>query len=468
MVLLVFSYAPGQNRTVNVRSYGAKGDGVSNDYAAVKRAVAKINAQKGGELYFPPGTYYLNVYHQPAKKESPENKAAAVTKTMPGKPVDVNAPAGRPGAQNNAGIDLSVTDLEFKNCDGLRIYGEKAIIAVKGNFHRRVTRKNANHTFSGIMAITPIKLSNCRNVTIEGLTLDGNVDQMTRDKKVNESGGHLIFINKSENVRMSNLYIHHAQTDGIYIRNFSREVRADHVVSAHNARQGMSIIQLSNGIFNNCRFINTGSTGGKYGRHAPSAGVDIEPNRQTQRVENIRFNNCAFENNRGPQLVISHPGTTRQITFKACNFLANAHSNRLGVLVNAKEVRFEDCNFDLGKANIYPARKSGSSSVFSKCVIKSSTSGIVAVNAGTDRSVVIDQCTLVYTGTTKISSYFPYINMNNMVFTNNIIEVPSQYYKAAGVSGMIMNSKQVSGNKYQSNGREVRRQLSVKGSKVSN
>lgn len=458
-----------QYKTVNVKSYGAKGDGKSNDYPALKKAVAQINAQKGGVLYFPPGTYYLDVYHQPKKSNRPEDRAAEATKTIPAKPVDVKkGNPTAPTASTPPETNLDVTDLEFKYCDGLGIYGDKATIAVKGNIHRKVTRTNKNHTFSSIMAITPIKLSYCKNVTIEGLTLDGNVDQMSKDKKVNESGGHLLFINRSENVKLKKLYIHHAQTDGIYIRNHSKNVTGENVVSSNNARQGMSIIQLEKGVFNNCKFINTGITGGKYGRHAPSGGVDIEPNRQTERVVDIQFNNCTFANNRGPQFLVSHPATSSQIVLRSCKFLADEKSNRLGVLVNAKDVLFEDCHFELGKANIYPARKPGTSSVFRNCVIRSSSSGFIAVNKGTERSVVIDRCTLEYTGKTRISSYFPYINMKNMVFTNNTIKVPSQYYKASGVSGMVMNSKKVSGNKYQSNGRVVPRQMSVKGSRVTN
>jgi len=467
----------GQNKTVNVRTYGAKGDGVSNDYPALKKAVAQINAQQGGVLYFPPGTYYLDVYHQ-AGRGGRAARGDDSTKTIAATPVDLKntKPSSKakpknpttPLQQTDQAPSPEVTDLEFKNCDGLRIYGEQATIAVNGKIHRKITRINERHTFSSIMALTPIKLSYCKNVTIEGLTLDGNVDQMSKDKKVNESGGHLLFINKSENVRLSNLYIHHAQTDGIYIRNQSRNVTGENVVSSNNARQGMSIIQLEKGVFNNCKFINTGNTGGEYGRHAPSGGVDIEPNRQTEGVVDIQFNNCTFANNRGPQFMVSHPATTRQIVLRSCKFIADEKSNRLGVMVNAKDVVFEDCYFELGKANIYPARKPGTSSVFRNCVIRSSSSGFIAVNEGTERSVVIDRCTLEYTGTTRISSYFPYINMINMVFTNNTIKVPSQYYKASGVSGMVMNSKQVSGNRYQSNGRNVKEQMSVKGSRVTN
>lgn len=42
------------NGTVNVRSFGAKGDGVSNDTAAIKKAIAT-----GKAVYFPSGTYLL-------------------------------------------------------------------------------------------------------------------------------------------------------------------------------------------------------------------------------------------------------------------------------------------------------------------------------------------------------------------------------------------------------------------------
>jgi hypothetical protein len=450
---------------VNVRDYGARGDGTSNDYPALKKAVARINAQKGGTLYFPPGNYYLDVYHQPKNNNTSNNNTS--TNNTSNSSTSNNKTNSDNSSNNNINVD-AVGDLEFKGCDGLKIYGEKAVISVRGNFRRTVTRKTDKHTFSSITAITPLKISNCKNVTISGLELDGNVDQMTRDKKVNESGGYLLFINKSVNVKLQDLYIHHAQTDGIYIRNFSKDVQGENVVSANNARQGMSIIQLERGVFNNCKFINTGITGGGYGRHAPSAGVDIEPNHQTQRVLDIRFNNCIFGNNRGPQLVVSHPGTTRQLYFNNCRFQANASSNKLAVLVNAKEVTFDGCTFELGKGNIYPARKKGSSSVFKNCLIRSSSSGIIAINTGSDRSVVVDHCTLEYTGKEKISTFFPYIDMKEMVFTNNVVRVPAQYYKDKGASGQIHNSKKISGLQYMSNGKQVKPKVSVKGSRVAN
>ncbi|MFA6172109.1 MAG: glycosyl hydrolase family 28-related protein [Kiritimatiellales bacterium] len=49
---------------VNVRNFGAAGDGVADDTAAITNAVAdllsKLNTQKSGALYFPAGTYRLS------------------------------------------------------------------------------------------------------------------------------------------------------------------------------------------------------------------------------------------------------------------------------------------------------------------------------------------------------------------------------------------------------------------------
>src|SRR5699024_2399562 len=48
--------------TVNVKQMGAKGDGVTDDYEALRSSYNLINQHGGGTLLFPPGTYYINQY----------------------------------------------------------------------------------------------------------------------------------------------------------------------------------------------------------------------------------------------------------------------------------------------------------------------------------------------------------------------------------------------------------------------
>ena len=45
---------------INVKSYGAIGDGVTDDTAAINSAIAELNTRDRGALYFPSGTYYIS------------------------------------------------------------------------------------------------------------------------------------------------------------------------------------------------------------------------------------------------------------------------------------------------------------------------------------------------------------------------------------------------------------------------
>lgn len=49
-----------KNIIVNVKDFGAKGDGVTNDYVSVQKALRYIEEIGGGTLYFPNATYVLD------------------------------------------------------------------------------------------------------------------------------------------------------------------------------------------------------------------------------------------------------------------------------------------------------------------------------------------------------------------------------------------------------------------------
>ena len=52
--------SPGAAPVVDVRSFGARGDGVTDDTAAVQAAIITLGSAGGGTVYFPPGRYLLN------------------------------------------------------------------------------------------------------------------------------------------------------------------------------------------------------------------------------------------------------------------------------------------------------------------------------------------------------------------------------------------------------------------------
>jgi hypothetical protein len=430
VVLISINCFSQSNKSINVKEWGAKGDGISDDYYALLKIADTVSKMGNAEVFFPAGVYKINQYHD---------------------------------GKNN------LKDIIFRNCNGLKITGEKAIISVMGNFYRPITRRGNKHVFSNISAIIPFRFFNCNNLQIEGIEINGNVNEMTREKGVNETGGHLLLLTNCKNVNISDLNLHHAQTDGIMITGEKNEsITMNNLVSSNNARQGMSIIQLINGTFKNCRFINTGITGGKYGRHAPSAGIDIEPDKKTtQVVKNIKFENCLFENNVGSQFVSSFPTTTDSVYFEKCTFNSSDSSSKYTIIVNAKGINFNYCTFNCRNGSIYPAwQMEGSSATFNNCTINSNTNGIVAVVNFTTSKVTMENCKINYTGNTVLDSYFPYIRMKDFTFVNNEINIPEKYLKNNGINGLIQNSINVGNNSFISNGKNVKSTFSFTGSNI--
>jgi hypothetical protein len=46
-------------RLINVKAYGAIGDGNANDRQAIQNAINAAQAERSGIVYFPPGTYLI-------------------------------------------------------------------------------------------------------------------------------------------------------------------------------------------------------------------------------------------------------------------------------------------------------------------------------------------------------------------------------------------------------------------------
>src|SRR4051812_779678 len=49
--------------TVSVMGFGAKGDGTTNDAAAINKAIANVSASGGGSIQFPSGRYLSTSIH---------------------------------------------------------------------------------------------------------------------------------------------------------------------------------------------------------------------------------------------------------------------------------------------------------------------------------------------------------------------------------------------------------------------
>ncbi|HWR51656.1 MAG TPA: hypothetical protein VN428_11145 [Bryobacteraceae bacterium] len=274
--------------TVSVRQFGAKGNGIADDYSAMKAAAEYICKVPSGTLVYPPGVYRIRRYRILS------------------------------GPRRN-----DVANIRYNGCNAVRIVGPGAKIDVAGSFHRSADVVQGPYAISYSVGVIPFEMLNSSNFTIAGFELDGNVDEMTRDPGVIEGGNAGILTTNCKNYSIEDVNVHHFHTDGITLGGNStigdQGALLKNVTAASNARQGLSIVQLRTATILDSRFLSTGKTGG-YGYHEPAAGVDVEPQRippaEDVRTGLLSFERCRFEENRGPQFISTWPDRVETISVK--------------------------------------------------------------------------------------------------------------------------------------------------------
>lgn len=401
---------------INIKDFGAKGDGITDDYEALLKASQYLNKIGTGILLFPKGKYYI------AQFQSRTN---------------------------------TFSNIIFKNCNGLKIIGDSAQIIVNGDFDRSSDYKKGQFSYSYSNEIIPFFFDACKNVFISGFNISGGVANMRKDDNVSEGGGHLLVLQSCKNVTIKNMVFQGAQSDGIYIGGGSTpdsNVSMDNCVTTNNGRQGMSITFLTGGFFKNCQFLNTGITKGKYGFFKPAAGVDIEPNQSLPKTGDIVFESCLFKNNLGGQFFCTSPLSTSDITIDSCQFIAGQSLEKFQVILDGRRVDVNNCIMNLGNGNIYIAtwnKGPGTNVQLNDCKIYSSASGIVSLKENHSDTVTITNSTFVYTGH-LLDNYFPELITENLGFINNNVYIPSMAIIPGKIASLINSSGNVRGNNFHS------------------
>src|SRR5690606_10461801 len=126
------------------------------------------------------------------------------------------------------------------------------------------------------------RIENADNVNIKA---DNALFRMNKSAYKGEHN-HIFMINGSSNVSIHNAKANDSGGDGFYIgayktaQKFSKDIRIIDCVADNNRRQGISIISAKDVIVQNCVFSNTKGA-------SPESGLDIEPNRFDDVLENI-------------------------------------------------------------------------------------------------------------------------------------------------------------------------------------
>lgn len=220
---------------LNVRDYGAAGDGTTDDTAAIQAALDAASTRGISTVLFPSGVY----------------KISATT------------------ADNNFYTALTVHS-------GQRLVFDAATLQLTAN----------GYDFYAVLNI-----HNVNNVTVEGsLTIIG--DRESHTATTGESG-HGIRIVNSHNVHVSDADIRYTWGDGVCVggngtmAEISQNVTLERIRTYKCSRNGLSIIEADGVVVRDCDFTYTDRT-------APQYGIDVEPNLGTATnitIENVRMLN---------------------------------------------------------------------------------------------------------------------------------------------------------------------------------
>ncbi|MBV9081935.1 MAG: hypothetical protein JOZ62_04610, partial [Acidobacteriaceae bacterium] len=203
--------------TFNVKDFGAKGDGVSDDYDAMQAAATALCKSPGATLVFPKGVYRINRHR------------------ITGGP--------KPNVVQN---------IRYLGCNGVTILGNGSKVDVKGKFRRTADYSEGTNTFSYSTGVIPFEMINSSRFRIQGFELAGNVDQMSRDANVVEGSNAGILTTNCKDYSIENVTVHDFSTDGITLGGNStladQRVHLKNVTSTGNARNGLSVIQVRDGM----------------------------------------------------------------------------------------------------------------------------------------------------------------------------------------------------------------------------
>ncbi|OHB52424.1 MAG: hypothetical protein A2Y10_10580 [Planctomycetes bacterium GWF2_41_51] len=136
-----------------------------------------------------------------------------------------------------------------------------------------------------------IKIEGKNNVKIYGATLEG--ERYEHTGKTGEWGFGILIRGQSTNIVVKDVNSYNFWGDGICIGGYGSAPDGVYVENSNfdnNRRVGCAVTNAKNVMFKKCTFSNSNGT-------SPQKGVDIEPDRATDYIQNIVFEDCRSFNN---------------------------------------------------------------------------------------------------------------------------------------------------------------------------
>jgi len=256
---------------VDVRTFGAKGNGATNDTAAIQKAINSLPST-GGTVVIPSGIYGID----------------AVTSLKLRSNVTIQmSPTTILGVIPNAAAHyevLSIGGVSNVNINSGVLWGDRLT-------HKGTT---GEHGFGAAVL-------GSSNVTITGTA--------------------------SNNMWGDGFYIGNGPTFGSSLKTRSTNVKLIDVTADNNRRQGISITSGKDISIVRAKLTNTNGA-------APSAGIDVEPNGKTDILQNISIVDTYTANNQGAGIALSLGaivGTTTPISITVTNHTDNGSKQGMNI-----------------------------------------------------------------------------------------------------------------------------------------
>ncbi len=368
LILTIPSCSIAQKKvTKSIKDFGAKGNGYTDDQDAFVKASTFFNKRKGhGKLIIPKGIYIVG--RQKFTGNDIEKK-------------------------NIAYVGDHVLDL--KDCHGLIIEGKLGAVLKHRDSLRigtfdPVTGKPFKHNIKDIYvkaeyvryasnAGNMIFISNCSNIKISGLKLNGNTPNFKFGgnwgigRNAYELIHYGINILDVHDIEIKNCIIENFACDGIYITNLGQEVKTfkiniDKCKVNYCGRNGLSWLGGENIRVTNSSFSNSGQG---VIHESPAAGIDIEVENNSF-CRNGYFYNCTMENNIGSAIASGSKALSSNVLFKKCIAASPVYYT---VFADAASHYFEDCKLYGTVLVWYRAANEKDAVKFKRCLFEENYKG---------------------------------------------------------------------------------------------
>jgi len=425
--------------------FGAKANNSTDCWAAFQATARSITASGGGTVKLSKGTYKVNQY-----------------KTQTAFQFDDD-----PAIINN--------DCFYRDCDGVHVIGYGAKIDLKGDVY--LTPDYSTYPDKKMAQV--FRFQNCKNVRVEGIEIDGNADQLTRDAgATGESSGPLIGFEGCTDSIITNCKLHHGWVEGAMFYKYSgpnpgtpispklvnRNITIEHSEVYANGRNNIGGIEFRGLTIRNCRIYEGGRTGdgADVAWYSPGANIDIEPDAIYPAVDltpgMTLIENCSLKNSRQTNVTAAVRNT--HVIMRNCE-VDNPGGNQQPVVMSVQYGVIEDCLLDLGTGRV-DAAITGSQP--GKNIFYFNRNEVHATNGeglfiagqldGPNTMTPYDHPRIAYamvTGNhfindsiTPLTKYFPSISNGssavNITFRDNYVYIPSTAYQSPGSGQHIITT----------------------------